>query len=164
MPGPGDLLVIGYGNPGRLDDGLGPALAERLAALDLPDVNVETTCQLNVEDAAAAADHDRVIFVDASLRAAPPFTLRPVVPDTGTPEFTTHSLKPEQVIGLAYRVFGARTRAFLLEIRGSEFDDFGERLSPDASANLEAALTFLAGALRPGGSLDPAMQPMRSGS
>ena len=29
-------LVIGYGNPGRLDDGLGPALAEAVEKLDLP--------------------------------------------------------------------------------------------------------------------------------
>ena len=28
------VLIIGYGNPGRLDDGLGPALAERFQGLE----------------------------------------------------------------------------------------------------------------------------------
>ena len=34
-------LLIGYGNPGRLDDGLGPALAEAVAKLAIPGVTVE---------------------------------------------------------------------------------------------------------------------------
>jgi DNA-binding response OmpR family regulator len=44
------VLVIGYGNPGRLDDGLGPALAETLQRLDLPGVTVDADYQLTAED------------------------------------------------------------------------------------------------------------------
>ena len=36
---PRRLLVIGYGNPGRLDDGLGPAFAAQVERLQLPDVS-----------------------------------------------------------------------------------------------------------------------------
>ena len=42
------ILVIGYGNPGRRDDGLGPALAARLEALALPGVTVESDFQLAI--------------------------------------------------------------------------------------------------------------------
>jgi len=69
-------LVIGVGNAGRQDDGLGPALVERLAGVKPPErVIVQTpdgavdafwAYQLNIEDAAAVREYDRVVFVDAS--------------------------------------------------------------------------------------------------
>ena len=59
------ILLIGYGNPGRADDGLGPALADRIEALDLPGLTVESDYQLSIEHAALAAGHDIVIFADA---------------------------------------------------------------------------------------------------
>ena len=34
------MLLLGYGNPGRLDDGLGPALAAQVERLALPGVTV----------------------------------------------------------------------------------------------------------------------------
>ena len=37
------VLVIGYGNPGRWDDGLGPALAAELGGLGLPNVTTSST-------------------------------------------------------------------------------------------------------------------------
>ena len=46
------VLVIGYGNPGRQDDGLGAAVIERLEALGLEGVTVDADYQLNIEDAA----------------------------------------------------------------------------------------------------------------
>ena len=42
------ILVIGYGNPGRLDDGLGPAFAERIQAMELPSVTVESNTSLTL--------------------------------------------------------------------------------------------------------------------
>ena len=32
----GTVLLLGYGNPGRLDDGLGPALAAQVECLACP--------------------------------------------------------------------------------------------------------------------------------
>ena len=32
------MQLIGYGNPGRCDDGLGPAFAARVAAQNLPGI------------------------------------------------------------------------------------------------------------------------------
>lgn len=155
------ILVLGYGNPGRCDDGLGPALAQRLKALDLPGVRVESAMQLNVEDAALVAEHDVVVFADACLCAPPPYALRPVEPRTGTIEFTTHTQAPEGVLGLAHDVFGARTRGFALGIRGYDFHRFGEELSAEAASNLEEALRFLVEAVRPGGELGvPAQRPL----
>jgi hydrogenase maturation protease len=158
------VLVIGYGNPGRCDDGIGPALAARLADLDLPGVRVDTNYQLNVEDAEAVADHDVVVFIDACLCSPPPFFLRELEPRAGTLEFTTHSLAPDGVLGLAHDVFGARTRGFSLAVRGYDFHHFGEVLSSEAQSNLDDALAFLTGALRPGGEFFPDEEVVGAGT
>lgn len=152
------VLVLGYGNPGRCDDGLGPALAERLRGARIPGVRVESCYQLSVEDAATAADHDVVIFADASVRGSVPFEIRRLEPRTDTAEFTSHSLGPEGVLGLARDLFGTDTEGWALAIRGDRFDDFGEELSAEARVNLEAAVAFLEGALassRPLENTDP---------
>ncbi len=144
------ILVIGYGNPGRLDDGLGPAFAERIASLAIPGVTADADYQLNVEDAEAVARHDAVLFADASVDAAAPFTLTPLAPAPGVLGFSSHSVSPSTLLGLAASLFGARPRAWLLALRGYEFDAFGEGLSAQAAANLDAAVAHLATLLRAG--------------
>ena len=143
------VLVFGYGNPGRLDDGLGPAFARRVERLALPAVTVESDYQLNVEAAAEAADFDVVVFADAALQGAEPFECRPVEGDAQG-GFTSHSVQPAQVVHLARALFGACGRAYALGIRGYEFDGFGERLSARAAANLEKAVQFLVAQARRG--------------
>ncbi len=136
------VLVIGCGNPGRLDDGLGPALAERLEALRLPGVTVEADYQLNVEHAAAVAEHDVVVFADAAVSGPEPFFFRAAAPGGGV-GFSSHSVSPPEVLALARELFGSRAKGYVLGIRGYRFDEFGERLSPRARANLAAAERFL---------------------
>ncbi len=132
-------LVYGYGNPGRLDDGLGPALVRELAARGLgAEADLETAYQLQVEDAALVGGHELVIFADAAAAGPEPFELRPLEP-RGRPEFSTHSLAPGAVLALAREHFGGPAQAFVLGLRGYEFDDYGERLSPGARRNLAAA-------------------------
>ncbi len=136
------VLVIGYGNPGRLDDGLGPALVGRLEALALPGVNLDSDYQLQVEVAETLRLHDLVVFVDAAVSGPEPFGVAEVRPSDRT-SFSSHSLTPAQVLGLSRHLFQAQTRGFVLAIRGYEFDDFGERISPLAQLNLQAAVDFL---------------------
>ena len=147
---------MGYGNPGRLDDGLGPAFAERIQALALPGVTADSDYQLNVEDAAAVARYDVVVFADASADADEPFTLRPLVAEHGGLGFSSHSVSAAALLGLAESLFGASPRAYMLALRGYAFDAFGERLSTHAVANLEAAVEQLAPLLRSGLAADSA--------
>ncbi len=139
---PRRALVLGYGNPGRRDDGLGPRLAEAVDRMGLPRVDVESAYQLQAEDAAAVADHDVIVFVDADVSCPDPFELRPVVP-AGEPRFSTHSLAPETVLSMAWKYLEARPEAWILAIRGEDFDGFGEGLSDRARRNLSAALSFI---------------------
>lgn len=142
------VLVLGYGNPGRLDDGLGPAFAERVQALEIPGVTVESDYQLNVEDAALIARHGMVLFVDAAREGAEPFELKTVEARDGGPGFSSHSISAENLLGLAAALFSASTNARMLAIRGYDFDAFGERLSERARANLDAAVVYAERMLR----------------
>ena len=138
MPG---VLVIGYGNPGRGDDGLGPALAERVAALDLPGVTVERDYQLTVDHAAMIAAHDRVVFADAMIGLGEPCRLTPV---SAVPvAMGSHQISPEAALHLAGLLFGHAPPGFILAIRGEEFGQMHEGLSPRAEANLVRAVGML---------------------
>ena len=144
------VLILGYGNPGRLDDGLGPALAEAIQARSLPGVTVEADYQLTVEDAAELARHRVVIFADADAAGPAPFSLTRLEPSSQPLSFSTHSVEPGDVLALAVELFGAEPEAWVLGIRGYEFDAFGERLSERAKANLDAAVQYLEAAMRAG--------------
>jgi hydrogenase maturation protease len=136
-------LIIGYGNPGRLDDGLGPALAERFQCLELPNLTVESDYQLNVEDAAQIAEYDIVVFADASTEAEPPFTFEPVAAEAGGLSFSSHSVSAPRLMGMVTELFGRQPEARMLAIRGYAFNEFCERLSAGAEQNLAAAVEFL---------------------
>lgn len=146
----GATLVLAWGNPGRRDDGLGPALAAALVAAELPNVRVEAGYQLEVEDAAELAGPARVVFVDADRAGPEPFSLRRLEPDGGGLGFTSHSVPPARLLALGRDLFGGRPEAWLLGIRGYQFDEFGEELSAPARANLAAAASFVREALRDG--------------
>jgi hydrogenase maturation protease len=145
---PGDpaprILVIGCGNAGRRDDGLGPALAVRLEALELPDVTVESDYQFMIEHAELAARHDVVVFADAAtdIHDGAPFYLRSVTAALH-PDCFSHRISPEAVLHLAAQCFGARPRAWLLGIRPMDLESFAEGLTPEAEQNLAAALAAL---------------------
>ena len=141
------MLILAYGNPGRRDDGLGPALAEALESLALPGVTIDSDYQLTVEHAAAIAEHDFVIFADADANGPEPFSFGRISPavvgDDPSVTFSSHSISPQGVLALAEELFGARVPGYLLGIRGYEFNEFGEGLSARAAANLAAALEFI---------------------
>jgi hydrogenase maturation protease len=136
------VLVIGYGNPGRLDDGLGPLFADELEKMNLPDVAVDSNYQLAVEDADSIAKRDVVIFVDADVSGREPFWFGKVTPRQEN-SFSSHSISPEAVLHMANNMLGGHAMGYILGIRGYEFNEFGERLSKKASDNLKASLLFL---------------------
>ncbi|PZF78935.1 hypothetical protein DK847_03900 [Aestuariivirga litoralis] len=137
-------LLIGYGNPGRGDDGLGPALARRIAARELPGVTVEIDYQLTVEHALLIASAATVVFADAALDADQPFYFR-AIEEAGGQSLGSHSVSPPDALALARLLFGARTRGFVLGLRGACFGEMAEGLSPTALRSLAAAESFFLG-------------------
>jgi len=135
------IVVLGYGNPGRQDDGLGPALASTIDALGLPDVSVEEAYQLNIEDAATLSEFNEALFVDASVACAEPFEFRKATAATKI-SFSSHAVDPESVLAICEENFEPAPEAWVLAIRGYDFA-LGEGLSPGAVKNLEAATGFV---------------------
>ena len=144
-----NALLIGYGNPGRLDDGLGPALAEAVERLNLPGLAVDSDYQLTVEDAAEFGKYDVVVFADADVGGPEPFWVQKLKPG-GVLSFSTHSVEPNALLALARDLFHAEPAAFVLGIRGYEFNEFAERLSDKARANLDAAVQYVVSSIRDG--------------
>lgn len=144
------LLIIGFGNPGRLDDGLGPAFAAAMEARDLPGVTVDSDYQLTVEDAVIVADHPVVLFADADVAGAEPFYIRSAEPAADSMTFSTHHISIEGVLALTRDMFHATPEAYVIGIRGYEFNEFGEWLSPKAQANLDAAIEHVTAAIESG--------------
>jgi hydrogenase maturation protease len=151
---PPRVLVIGYGNPGRQDDGLGPAAATRIEALRWPGVTAYDNYQLNIEDAVDVAEHEVVWFVDAARTGPSPFAIRELAP-VPTLDFTSHLVRPEAILAMARQYYGGAPRAFLLAIRGYAFE-FLEALTPEATDNLGLALDMLRRELR---AVSPAVSP-----
>jgi len=137
------VLLIGYGNPGRLDDGLGPALATEIEKLRLPNVTVDSDYQLTVEDAAVVAKHDAVVFADAATSGPAPYVFERIEPAARI-SFSTHSVLPPAVLGLSAELFGRPVPGYCLGVRGYEFNEYREELSEQAQINLADAVKFAA--------------------
>jgi hydrogenase maturation protease len=134
------VLLIGYGNPGRGDDGLGPALAQAMADA-FPTLSVDIDYQLTVDHAALIAAHDAVIFADAMIGLPTPYCFAPV---TGTAlALGSHQVSPQAAMTLSELLFVKRPQAWTLAISGDDFDRVHEGLSPRATANLALASDFL---------------------
>jgi len=146
---PATTLILGWGNPGRVDDGLGPAFIDALTTLAPPGIALDSDYQLTVENAAQVSRYDRVLFVDADRGGPEPFTLKRLEPAAGGPSFSTHGVEPGAVLSLCRDLFDAAPEAWLLGIRGYEFDRFGEGLSPGARANLIRAVEFIRTSFEP---------------
>ena len=141
------ILVLGYGNAARRDDGLGPRFTDTIEDLQIAGVTAEIKSQLTVEDAGRIALHDAVIFVDATFDGPEPFRFERLRPDNSL-GLRTHRIEPAAVLALARGIFGAQTEGYVLDIRGYAFRHFGEGLSAKARKNLEAALEFIVPVLR----------------
>jgi hydrogenase maturation protease len=140
------ILVLGYGNPGRQDDGLGPAVAAGIDGLGWPNITAYDNYQLNIEDALEVAEHDVVWFVDAAKAGPSPYDVRDLSAASSI-EFTSHVVRPEAILAIARQYYGKSPQAFLLAIRGYQFE-FVEELTAGAVDNLRVALTMLTDKIR----------------
>jgi hydrogenase maturation protease len=138
LPGGGELLVIGYGNTLRSDDGVGPRVAEAVAALKLPGVQTLICQQLSPEHAAPISQAQTVIFVDAAVDAPREVQFRPIEPGD-TCQLMAHAADPRTMLALARDVFGHAPKAWWLTIPAVKLD-FCEELTPEAQEGLTEAV------------------------
>lgn len=134
------ILVIGYGNPLRRDDGAGPELARRLAdrwEARGAAVRLIEEHQLLPELAADLVEPgvEMVLFVDTDAEADTP-QVRRVRPKPGTPA-STHHLTPQRLLSMARIMGPVPPRAWLATIPGRDFDH-GEGFSDVTTEALDS--------------------------
>jgi hydrogenase maturation protease len=136
--------VIGYGNPLRGDDALGPLAVQAAAALpELAEVDARVVGQLTPELAEPIAWAERVVFVDAACDGPPgAVVVRRLTPKAEPQSAWGHRCDPEELLRAALALYGRVAPAWLVSAGGVEFA-LGEGLSPPAAA----ALPQLAAAL-----------------
>lgn len=127
------ILVLGYGNPTRSDDGVGCVVANALMKCG---INGLVTQQLLPELAPEIANAERVIFVDASVEGIPGTWDSMPLP-TGEMALSydslTHHLGPTELLWFAETLYGRAPEAVLITVVGCNFA-FGETLSPEIEA------------------------------
>jgi len=138
------ILIYGYGNPGRQDDGLGILLTEKLEEWATKNghdfLDFDSNYQLNIEDALEISEYDLVIFADASIEDLSDYAITRVEPCQKT-EFTMHAMTPAFVLHLCQSLYNKYPKTFLMHLKGYEFDFLG-KLTDQAKENLNGAFKF----------------------
>lgn len=139
------VLVIGYGNPLRGDDGLGIAAVEMLmrrTEIEPRDrsvaIHFKAVHQLTPEIAADLSEVDFAVFIDAACdNVQGDIIHRRVLPSASAPDSFSHQLTPEVLLAMAERLYGRSPQAYLYSIGAASFE-YGETLSEPVRAALPA--------------------------
>lgn len=132
------VVVIGFGNPIRGDDALGPLVADQLAeAWDTPRVTVLSRHILTAELAAVLHGAALVVFIDASVEGPPSEVVcRELAPDVAGALGLAHSVDARGLLAWAEALHGRAPRAVLVSTRGATFDYAHYALSAAVRATL----------------------------
>lgn len=130
------ILIIGYGNPNREDDGVAWHILQKLAtyfnvplaSILVPDEfdpahypHLVFTLQLTPEMSEAMAQYDLVCFVDAHTGVyEEEVRVAPITPAYQTSPFT-HHLTPESCLSLAKTLYGHAPQGMMVSVRGYQF-------------------------------------------
>lgn len=124
------VLILGYGNILRRDDGVGWAAVRRLKDQLPPDfASVLTLPQLLPELAESVSRADLVIFIDADFQLAPGKVKKRIIRHRKSRNKTIgHHQTPDEILRLARDLYHCSPRAILFSVGGSDFS-FGCKLS-----------------------------------
>lgn len=136
------VVLIGYGNPTRADDGVGWHVADQLRADPrFEGAAVLAVHQLTPELADDLAIAEAVVFIDASTGPPGEVRVEPLEPnDAGA---WTHQLDPGALLHLTAQLHGRTPAAAVVTVGGASFDA-GTELSPAVRAAVPAAVEALA--------------------
>jgi hydrogenase maturation protease len=132
------ILLIGYGNTLRNDDGVGVRVAEIIEQENLPNVQVISTHQLTPELAADIADSSLVIFVDAILSNQTDIQIEKLAALTEWNNLG-HAESPASLLALTQAIYQQTPIAWGIFIPASNCE-FGEELSAITQKGLTKAI------------------------
>jgi hydrogenase maturation protease len=131
------ILVIGYGNPHRGDDGFGFHAAEQLQAMIHEHaVTVTTIDQLKPELAETISRVDMVVFLQVAADGVPGTVhLGELFPKDAPEGLLSHDMTPEKLLAAAQIIYGRCPEAVMITVAGESFG-FSAHLSPVVEAAL----------------------------
>jgi hydrogenase maturation protease len=134
-------LIIGIGNSGRQDDGLGWAFLDAIELKVKDSYDLEYRYQLQVEDAELIAHYEKVLFVDADMVQHPNGFSFKILEAKDVNSYSSHELNPESILTLTQKIYNAFPNCYTLGISGCDFH-LAIGLSPTAQNNLEKSLHY----------------------
>ncbi|HUO09249.1 MAG TPA: hydrogenase maturation protease [Phycisphaerae bacterium] len=143
---PLQVLVIGYGNPMRTDDGAGPAVASLLAhsLRSSPNCRCDTAHQLVPEHAEELLYAPRVLFIDASVDVPPgQIRISRLLPSEPSPHNLTHHLAPQTLLWMTSMLFGRVPQAWSVAIGAADLS-VGNQLSAAVAKTCDRLSSHLA--------------------
>jgi hydrogenase maturation protease len=135
------ILIIGYGNNLRSDDGVGRYLAEMIDQQQLPSVKTLSVHQLTPELVLKITESQAVIFIDAIASLTDEITLQSLEPSQNKTRLG-HTSNPEQLLSLCKNLYHKFPSAWLLTIPTNNFE-FGETFSDLTQTAIAPALVIL---------------------
>jgi hydrogenase maturation protease len=133
------ILVIGYGNSLRGDDGFGPLAAEMIAGRNPPGIAVIVARQLGPELAPDLSEADHVVFLDAELAEVPGLLkATPVALRDLSASAISHHLEPGSLLALTRAVYGHAPAATLVTATAACFEH-GDDINAAVRAAAEKA-------------------------
>lgn len=145
------VLVIGFGNELRGDDGLGPIAAQHLQSkFDDDDVDFLIEHQLYPEMAEIISHFQHVIFVDADIGENPGqishATLSSQLPSEESSALS-HDVNPAQLMLMSQQLYAGQATAEIYSVSAASFE-FGEGLSSQIEGVLPALIEQIATSVR----------------
>ena len=150
------MLIIGFGNTLRRDDGAGAVAARLLAVdprLDRPEVDVREAYKLLPEMSLDIAEATLVVFVDADMRGLPgSLEIHEIDPQTaarddadarGEPGASSHHVGGGELVALAATLAGRAPEAVAIGIGVADLE-MGEGLSPAVESALPRVVDIVA--------------------
>ena len=136
---PCKVLVIGYGNPIRGDDAIGPMAAERLEqSVSSDKVQVISRHVLTTELIAEVSEATLAVFIDAATDGPIGEVLcRPLSGDPQTAASMAHFFQPRELLAAARELYGNQPESYLVSVRGMSFDFAKYQLSPTVEDAME---------------------------
>ncbi|MEE4263261.1 MAG: hydrogenase maturation protease [Desulfobacteraceae bacterium] len=141
-----DFWIIGYGNPQRRDDGIGPHIVKRLQPVfeHRTDVHLLVLHQLEPDIIDTLKSADTLVFVDATVDALTEGRhWVEVKPELNTMPFLIHQTAPAFILGLLQGLYHRHPKTWLVSVAGQDFR-FGSGLSFEAQQRAEQVISEIA--------------------
>jgi hydrogenase maturation protease len=134
--------IIGYGNPQRRDDGIGPSIVHRLQPLfeHRGDVHLLVLHQLAPDIIDTLRTADTILFVDASVEAlSEGRRWAAIQPELEALPCLVHQVTPSFILWLLRCLYDRNPAAWMVSVEGNDFS-FGSGLSSEAACRAERVI------------------------